>query len=218
MDKMFNLLLISLWETIYMVGLSVIFSLILGAPIGVLAVITSKNNIMEMPKLNRVLDVIINILRSIPFIILMIVLFPLARLIVGTTIGSTAAIVPLAIGASPFVARVVEGALKEVDTGLIEASKSMGASTNEIIFKVLIPEAFPSLIHGLTIMTISLVGYSAMAGAIGAGGLGNLAITQGYQRFQTDVLFASVITIILLVQLIQLSGDSLVKLIKNKTE
>jgi D-methionine transport system permease protein len=198
-----------------MVIFSTIFATIIGMPIGVLSVVTSKGNIIPMPTLNRILDVVINIFRSFPFIILMILVFPLSRIVVGTTIGSTASIVPLSIAAAPFVARIVEGAIKEVDTGLIEASESMGANPWQIIFKVLIPEALPSLIHGGTITIISLLGYSAMAGAIGGGGLGDLAIRYGYQRFQTEVMVVAVVTIILLVQIIQFAGNSLVRKIKK---
>lgn len=215
MDRAISLLIPALNETLYMVVFSTIFATIIGMPIGVLSVVTSKGNITPMPTLNRILDVVINIFRSFPFIILMILVFPLSRIVVGTTIGSTASIVPLSIAAAPFVARIVEGAIKEVDTGLIEASESMGANPWQIIFKVLIPEALPSLIHGGTITIISLLGYSAMAGAIGGGGLGDLAIRYGYQRFQTEVMVVAVVTIILLVQVIQFAGNSLVRKIKK---
>ncbi len=215
MDRAINLLIPALMETIYMVFFSSIFATLLGMPIGILAVVTSKGNIAPMPILNRILDIIINIFRSFPFIILMILVFPLSRVIVGTTIGSKATIVPLSIAAAPFVARIIEGAIKEVDNGLIEASESMGANVWQIIFKVLIPEAMPSLVHGGTIVIISLLGYSAMAGAIGGGGLGDLALRYGYQRFQTDIMIVSVITIIILVQLIQVIGDFIIKIIKR---
>ena len=180
-----------------------------------LLVITGRNHIWEKPRLNLFLDTIVNVFRSFPFIILMILVFPLSRIIVGTTIGSTASIVPLSIAAAPFVARIIEGAVKEVDGGLIEASISMGASNWEIIYKVLIPEAVPSLVHGLTITVISLIGYSAMAGAIGGGGLGDLAIRYGYQRFKTDVMFVAVVAIIALVQFIQWLGNTIVKNVKK---
>ena len=177
-----------------------IFSLLIGFPIGILLTVTKEGNILERPKLNKVLDFIINTLRSFPFIILMILLFPLSRIIVGTTIGSTAAIVPLSISAAPFVARMIEGALNEVDKGLIEASSSMGANNWTIIFKVMIPETMPHIIHGITVTVISLIGFSAMAGTIGAGGLGDLAIRFGYQRFKTDIMVYAVIVIIIVVQ------------------
>ena len=207
----FNMILSSTLETLYMVFFSTIFSLILGFPFGILLVITKTGNIMEKPKLNQILEIIINTLRSFPFIILMICLFPLSRIIVGTTIGSTAAIVPLSISAAPFVARMVEGALNEIDKGLIEAASSMGANNLTIIFKVMIPETLPHIIHGITITVISLVGFSAMAGSIGAGGLGDLAIRFGYQRFKTDIMLYSVITIIVLVQILQSFGNYLSK-------
>lgn len=215
MGRAIALLLPSINETLYMVFFSTIFSIILGLPIGILLVVTSKGNIIPISKLNRILDITINILRSFPFIILMILVFPLSRIFVGTTIGSTAAIVPLSISAAPFVARIVEGALREVDTGLIEASESMGANPLQIIFKVLLPEALPSLINGGIITIINLIGYSAMAGAIGGGGLGNLAISYGYQRFQSDIMILSVLSIIVLVQGIQFLGDLAVKKIKK---
>lgn len=166
---------------------------------------------MEKTKLNQFLEIIINTLRSFPFIILMICLFPLSRIIVGTTIGSTAAIVPLSISAAPFVARMVEGALNEIDKGLIEAASSMGASNRTIIFKVMIPETLPHIIHGITVTVISLIGFSAMAGSIGAGGLGDLAIRFGYQRFKTDIMLYSVVVIIILVQILQSFGNYLAK-------
>jgi D-methionine transport system permease protein len=210
------MILDSTLETLYMVFFSTIFSLLIGFPIGVLLVVTKEGNIMERPKLNKVLEIVINTLRSFPFIILMICLFPLSRIIVGTTIGSTAAIVPLSISAAPFVARMIEGALNEVDKGLIEASSSMGASNSTIIWKVMIPETMPHIIHGITVTVISLIGFSAMAGTIGAGGLGDLAIRFGYQRFKTDIMIYSVIVIILLVQVLQSLGNYLVDRIKKK--
>ena len=212
----FSMILDSTLETLYMVFFSTIFSLLIGFPIGVLLVVTKEGNIMERPKLNKVLEIVINTLRSFPFIILMICLFPLSRIIVGTTIGSTAAIVPLSISAAPFVARMIEGALNEVDKGLIEASSSMGASNSTIILKVMIPETMPHIIHGITVTVISLIGFSAMAGTIGAGGLGDLAIRFGYQRFKTDIMIYSVIVIILLVQVLQSLGNYLVERIKKK--
>lgn len=216
MDRILGLLMPAFMETIYMVFFATIFSVIMGLPLGLLAVVTARGHIMEMPKLNKVLDISINIFRSFPFIILMILVLPLSRIIVGTTIGSTASIVPLSISAAPFVARIVEGAVKEVDKGLLEASKSLGASSREIIFKVLLPEAMPSLIHGLIITIISLVGYSAMAGAIGGGGLGDLAIRYGYQRFRVDIMIVSVASIILVVQGIQFAGNKVVYNINRK--
>ncbi len=171
--------------------------------------------ILENEYVYRVLDGVVNVLRSFPFIILMIVLFPLSRLVVGTTIGTTASIVPLAIAAAPFVARVVESALKEVDHGLVEAAVSMGSSPKEIIFKVLVPEALPSLVLGQTLTVINIIGYSAMAGAIGGGGLGDLAVRYGFHRFQTDVLIAAVIVIIVMVQMIQGAGNALARRVSH---
>lgn len=206
----FNMIWISTLETLYMVFFSTLFSLIIGFPIGILLTVTKEGNILERPKLNKILDFVINTLRSFPFIILMILLFPLSRIIVGTTIGSTAAIVPLSISAAPFVARMIEGALNEVDKGLIEASSSMGADNWTIIFKVMIPETMPHIIHGITVTVVSLIGFSAMAGTIGAGGLGDLAIRFGYQRFKTDIMIYAVLVIIVVVQLLQSLGNYLV--------
>ena len=206
----FSMIWTSTLETLYMVFFSTLFSLLIGFPIGILLTVTKEGNILERPKLNKVLDFIINTLRSFPFIILMILLFPLSRIIVGTTIGSTAAIVPLSISAAPFVARMIEGALNEVDKGLIEASSSMGANNWTIIFKVMIPETMPHIIHGITVTVISLICFSAMAGTIGAGGLGDLAIRFGYQRFKTDIMVYAVIVIIIVVQILQSLGNYLV--------
>lgn len=211
----FNMILDSTLETIYMVSFSTIFSLLIGFPIGVLLVITKKDGILEKRNLNKVLEMIVNTTRSFPFIILMIIVFPLSRFIVGTTIGSTAAIVPLSISAAPFVARIIEGALSEVDKGLIEASSSMGADNWTIIFKVMIPETLSHIIHGITVTIISLIGFSAMAGTIGAGGLGDLAIRFGYQRFKLDIMIYAVVVIIILVQSIQTLGNYLVYVVKK---
>jgi D-methionine transport system permease protein len=210
MDRIISLLLPAFNETIYMVLFSMIFSLFIGIPVGILLYVTKPDNILPMNKLNKILDLIVNIGRSFPFIILMILVLPISRFIVGTTIGSTASIVPLSISAAPFVARIIEGAVSEVDRGIIEASISLGASKFEIITKVLIPEALPSLIHGITLTIINLIGYSAMAGVIGGGGLGDVAIRYGYQRFQVDIMFISVISIIILVQIVQFTGNSIV--------
>ena len=210
MDKLvalINLLAAPTLETVYMVMFSTFFATLLGFPIGIALVVTEKGGLVENEAIYRILDGIVNVCRSFPFIILMIVLFPFSRLIVGTTIGTTASIVPLSIGAAPFVGRVVESALKEVEKGLIEAAVSMGTNPKDIILKVMIPEALPSLILGETLTVINIIGYSAMAGAIGGGGLGDLAIRYGFHRFQTDVLIAAVIVIIVLVQVIQVIGN-----------
>ena len=210
MDKLvalINLLAAPTIETVYMVMFSTLFATLLGFPIGIALVVTEKGGLVENEAIYRILDGIVNVCRSFPFIILMIVLFPFSRLIVGTTIGTTASIVPLSIGAAPFVGRVVESALKEVEKGLIEAAVSMGTNPKDIILKVMIPEALPSLVLGETLTVINIIGYSAMAGAIGGGGLGDLAIRYGFHRFQTDVLIAAVIVIIVLVQVIQVIGN-----------
>lgn len=213
---MSELIIPALLETLYMVFFSTIFSLIIGLPLGILLVITEKGGIWEKSMLNQTLSGIINVLRSFPFIILMILLFPLSRLIVGSTIGTKATIVPLSIAAAPFVARIIESALKEVDKGIIEASLSMGATVPQIVFKVLIPESMPSLVMGITLTIINLIGYSAMAGAIGGGGLGDLAIRYGLYRFQTDIMIVSVTIIIVLVQGIQLIGNKITISINKK--
>lgn len=213
---MLDLITPSLLETLYMVFFSTIFSLLLGFPIGILLTITESNGIWEKPVLNQILNGITNILRSFPFIILMILVFPISRLIVGSTIGTEATIVPLSIAAAPFVARIIESSLKEVDNGVIEASVSMGATIPQIIFRVLIPEAMPSLVMGITLTIINLIGYSAMAGAIGGGGLGDLAIRFGLYRFQKDIMIVSVVLIIILVQGIQLIGNTIAIAINKK--
>jgi ABC-type metal ion transport system, permease component len=209
---MISLVLASTGETLVMVLFSTIFSLVIGLPVGVLLDVTgSEENggIIPHPFLNNVLGRIVNVLRSFPFIILMILLIPLSRLIVGTSIGTVATIVPLSIAAAPFVARVIESSLKEVDPGVIQAARAMGSTNSQIIFKVLIPEALPSLVSGITLTIINLIGYSAMAGAIGGGGLGDLAIRYGYQRFMPSYMVAAVIVILVMVELIQMVGNKI---------
>ena len=197
-------------QTLSMVFLSTLFSLILGFPLGILLCVTDPvSGIMPKPVLNQVLSRIVNILRSFPFIILMILLFPLSRIIVGTSIGTRATIVPLSIAAAPFVARIIETSLKEVDPGVIQAAKAMGSTNMQIIVKVLVPEAMPSLVSGITLTIINLIGYSAMAGAIGGGDLGDLAIRYGYQRFRTDIMVAAVVVILVLVEVIQFIGTKI---------
>lgn len=197
-------------QTLSMVFLSTLFSLILGFPLGILLCVTDPvSGIMPKPVLNQVLSRIVNILRSFPFIILMILLFPLSRIIVGTSIGTRATIVPLSIAAAPFVARIIETSLKEVDPGVIQAAKAMGSTNMQIIVKVLVPEAMPSLVSDITLTIINLIGYSAMAGAIGGGGLGDLAIRYGYQRFRTDIMVAAVVVILVLVEVIQFIGTKI---------
>lgn len=212
MNILFSLVWNATVETLSMVFASTLFSLVLGLPLGILLCITgpeAQGGIIPKPVLNNVLGRIVNVLRSFPFIILMILLFPLSRIIVGTSIGTTATIVPLSIAAAPFVARIIETAVKEVDPGVIQAARAMGSTTMQIIKKVLIPEAMPSLVSGITLTIINLIGYSAMAGAIGGGGLGDLAIRYGYQRFRPDVMLVSVIVILVLVEVVQVIGNKI---------
>ena len=206
-----------LWETIYMVFISTIIALIIGLPIGILLTTSDTKGVKPNKTLHKILDiVIVNVTRSIPFIILIVLLIPLSKLLFKYSFGSTSFIVPLSLGSAPFVARVIEGALKEVDEGLIEASKSMGAKTSEIIFKVMIPEAMPALVHGMTLTLISLIGYSAMAVTIGGGGLGNAAVMDGFQRNNMELMWQATIVTIILVQIIQFVGDKIVKALLNK--
>lgn len=203
-----NLLFKSLAETLYMLSVSAIIAAIIGIPLGILLVVTEKNGILVCPVLNKPLAFAINIVRSIPFIILMVAIIPFTRMVAGTSIGTTAAIVPLTIAAIPYTARMVETSIREIPFGLIEAAESMGASPYQIIKKVLIPEALPSIIENMTVVIVSLIGSSAMAGTIGGGGLGDLAIRYGYQRFQADVMIATIIVLIIIVQLIQFIGST----------
>lgn len=206
MSQILTLVGISTLQTLEMVLFSTLFSMVIGFPLGVLLYSTNSMGITPRPILNQVLSRIVNVLRSFPFIILMILLFPLSRLILGTSIGTTATIIPLSIAAAPFVARLVETALLEVDPGMIQAARAMGSTNSQIIVKVLIPESLPSLVSGITLTIINLIGYSAMAGTIGGGGLGDLAIRYGYQRFRPDVMAASVVVIIVMVEVIQFIG------------
>lgn len=211
----------AVWETIYVTLLSTAFAIILGLPLGVLLVVGQKNGILPLPNwLMTTLDVVINLLRSIPFLILMILVFPLTRLITGTTIGTPASIVPLVIAAFPFVARLVEGSLREINPNIIEAAQSMGATPMQIICKVMIPESIPSLISNATIAVTTILGYSAMSGIIGGGGLGKIAINYGWYRYRYIVMIFAVILLVALVQIIQTAGNKLAthsdKRIKNK--
>lgn len=215
-DGSLSIIMRGLGETIYMVILTTIFTLIFGTILGVILVVTGKDHILEAPRLNRILGTIINVVRSFPTLILIVVLLPLSRVIIGTTLGTNAAIVPLVIGASPFLGRVVESSLKEVERGKIEAAIAMGTHPFHIITKVLIPEALPSLVRGITLNIIAIIGSTAIAGAIGAGGLGSIAIRYGYQRFQTNILIITVIILIILVQGIQLIGDLIARRINKK--
>ncbi|MGX8730289.1 methionine ABC transporter permease [Legionella pneumophila] len=196
-------------ETLYMVFFSTLFAVLLGLPLGIL--LYSSSRIKPNIKLNKILSALINIFRSIPFIILLVAIIPFTRLIVGTSIGINAAIVPLTVGATPFFARLVDNVLQSLPPGLIETGYSMGANTRQIILHIILPEAQSGLIHSITVTAITLINYSAMAGAVGAGGLGTLAINYGYQRFNAGIMIATVIVLIILVQLIQMVGDYLAK-------
>ncbi len=207
---MFDLLVRSLWETVVMTGASGIISLVAGLPLGLALVLTSRGGMAENLWVNRVIGAVVNGFRSVPFIILLVALIPLTRLIVGTSIGTWAAIVPLAIAAIPYYARIAEVSLREVDRGLIDAVRAMGGNRWTIIREVLVPEALPGIVAGFTVTLVTLIGASAMAGAIGAGGLGDLAIRYGYQRFETNVMIAVVVVLIMLVCGIQWLGDRLV--------
>lgn len=205
--EMFQLMGQNLLDTLYMTLSSAVLAYVFGLPLGLVLVVTDSDGIHPVPTLNRVLGAIINALRSVPFLILLFTVIPVTRFITGTTIGPTATIVPLTIAAAPFIARMVEGSVKEVDRGVIEASLSMGASTMQVVTRVLLPEALPSLINGAAIATTTLLGYSAMAGICGGGGLGAIAINYGYYRGQTDIMLVMVVILVLIVQLIQMLGD-----------
>jgi D-methionine transport system permease protein len=213
--RIFAALYSALLDTLYMVGVSSLLAFAFGVPLGVVMLVSGKGHILENRTVNRILGTIVNAARSTPFIILMVLLIPVTRLLAGTTIGSSAAVVPLAIAATPFVGRVVEGALREVDPGVIEAAQAMGATPRQIIMKVLLPEALPALVSALTLSVINLIGYSAMAGAIGGGGLGDLAIRYGYQRFRIDVMIVTVVVLIALVNICQSAGDAFARRIRR---
>ena len=210
-SKIIDVMIQAVGQTVYMVFFSTLFASILGFILGIVVTVTSPKGLKPNKIIYNVLDLIINVLRSFPFIILIVFIIPLTRAIVGTPIGEAAAIVPLTIAAAPFVARIIESSLKEVDSGVIEAAKSFGASNTQIIFKVMLKEAVPSIISGLTLTIINIIGYSAMAGSVGAGGLGKVAISYGYQRYQTDVLIVTVIILIIMVQGLQSLGNYLYK-------
>ncbi|OAI49221.1 methionine ABC transporter permease [Gammaproteobacteria bacterium SCGC AG-212-F23] len=210
------LLVSSSLQTIYMVAAASVLATMFGLPLGIALYITRRGNILEKPRLYNFLATLVNITRSIPFVILMIAIIPFTRLLVGTSIGTNAAIVPLSLCAIPFIARVTENALSEVNKGLIEAATAMGATTLQIIYKVLIPESLASIINGLTLTVISLVGYSAMAGAVGGGGLGDVAIRYGYQRFDSVIMLITIVIMIVLVQFFQFLGDWVVKRISHR--
>lgn len=204
-----NLLIKALGQTVYMVSISMLIASLIGIPLGILLVVTEKNNILSCPIVNRPLSFIINIIRSIPFIILMVAIIPFTRILAGTSIGTTATIIPLTLAAIPYIARMVETSIREIPFGLIEAAQSMGATPLQIIYKVLLPESLPSILDSMTVVMVSLVGASAMAGTIGGGGLGDLAIRYGYQRFQADIMIITIIVLVLMVQSIQFLGSFL---------
>ncbi|UUQ67970.1 ABC transporter permease [Pseudomonas fuscovaginae UPB0736] len=210
-NEIFQLVLSATGETIYMVLLAGGFTLLIGLPLGVLLFITRRNGLYPLPRLNSGLAALVNLGRSLPFVVMLIALIPLTRLIVGTTLGSTAAVVPITIGAFPFFARLVESALDEVEKGRIEAILSMGGDIRHVIFKVLLPEALPTLLAGVTLTLVMLIGFSSMAGVIGGGGLGDLAIRYGYQRFNNEVMIVTVVILVILVQGVQSLGDRLVR-------
>nr|WP_269457985.1 MULTISPECIES: methionine ABC transporter permease [Pseudomonas] len=210
-NEIFQLVLSATGETIYMVLLAGVFTLLIGLPLGVLLFITRRNGLYPLPRLNSGLAALVNLGRSLPFVVMLIALIPLTRLIVGTTLGSTAAVVPITIGAFPFFARLVESALDEVEKGRIEAILSMGGDIRHVIFKVLLPEALPTLLAGVTLTLVMLIGFSSMAGVIGGGGLGDLAIRYGYQRFNNEVMIVTVVILVILVQGVQSLGDRLVR-------
>ncbi|MBF8224443.1 MULTISPECIES: methionine ABC transporter permease [Halomonadaceae] len=215
-SAMLDLILKATLDTLYMVGISGLLSALLGVPLGVLLYVTRPGQILARPLLNQVLGVTTNIGRSVPFIILMVAIIPFTRLIVGTSIGTNAAIVPLTVAAIPFVARLVEGSLNEISPGLVEAAQSMGATPFQIITKVLLPEARGGIITGLTITVVTLVSYSAMAGAVGGGGLGDLGIRYGYNRFDPMVMLITVAILVVMVQGFQSLGDALVRRANHK--
>ena len=209
--QMIEILGNGIWETLYMTVVSTAFAYFLGIPIGVILYITDKKGICENRSVNLVVGAVVNMIRSIPFLILLVAILPFTRLVVGTTIGSTATIVPLIVAAAPFVARMVESSLKEVEAGVIEAARAMGADTLQIIGKVLLPEAKPSLLMGGTISLATILGYSAMAGFVGGGGLGAIAINYGYYRYQGEIMWITVILLVVIVQLFQEAGLKLVR-------
>ena len=206
-QEIIKLMLQGIEETFYMVAVATVIAGIIGIPLGVTLVTTSKGHILQNLFINRILGTIVNIIRSVRFIILMVAIIPLTRLVAGTSIGTAAACVPLTIVAIPFLSRLVETSIRDVDYGLVEAAESMGATPFQIIRKVLLPEALPTIINNVTVLIVNLIGASAMAGAIGGGGLGDIAIRYGYQRFRPDVMLATIIILIVVVNLIQYGGD-----------
>lgn len=214
--QIFALLVDATIETLVMVGVSVGLATLFGAPLGILLAVTGKGDLLQRVGFNRVAGAIVNGTRSTPFIILVVAIIPFTRLVTGTSIGTAAAIVPLTVAATPFIARIVEAAIREVDRGLIEAADAMGATPLQIIVKVLVPEALPAITLGLTLAVVSLIGYSAMVGAVGGGGLGDLGIRYGYQRFLPEVMAAVVIVLIVLVQVVQSAGEWIARRVNKR--
>jgi len=216
MERILSMILPSIQETLYMVSVSTLLAVLMGTPLGIALVVTQKDHIMENKIIHNIISYIVNIGRSFPFLILMISIIPFTRTLVGSSIGTTAAIVPLTIATIPFFARIIENALLEVDKGVIEASQAMGATNMQIIYKVLLPESMPAIILGITITIVNVIGYSAMAGTVGGGGLGDLAIRYGYHRFDKEIMIWTVIILIIIVQSIQISGSILSKKIDRR--
>lgn len=202
-------------DTLFMLGVSVLFSTIIGIPVGIVMYLTSKGQLLQNKAFYSIIVLIVNVLRSVPFIILLIVMMPLTVFLVGTSLGAKGVIPPLVFGAFPFFARLIENSLKEIDDGVIAMAKSCGATTRQIVWHILLPEIFPSIIASITVTAIALVSYTAMAGTVGGGGLGDLAIRYGYQRFQTNVMVITVILLVVLVQVIQFIGDKIVFLLRK---
>lgn len=211
-----HLILNATWQTVYMVAISGLVGFLVGIPLGVILHITKPRGLMENRRFNRVLGAVVNVGRSVPFLVLMVAIIPLTKLLIGTFIGTTAAIVPLTIGAIPFVARLIEGALLEVPAGLVEAAQAMGAKPLQIITKVLLPEAMPTILNAVTITLVTLVSYSAMAGTVGGGGLGDVAIRYGFYRYDITVMAVTVVMLIVLVQIIQSIGDAIVRRVDHR--
>lgn len=214
--EMIRLIASATGETLYMVAVSAGIATLLGMPLGIFLATSGKGELFAAPWVNRVLGVVVNAARSTPFIILVVAIIPFTRLIAGTSIGTSAAIVPLTVAATPFIARLIEGAIREVDQGLIEAARAFGASPLQIVFKVLVPEALPGIALGLTLAVVSLIGFSAMVGAVGGGGLGDLGIRYGYQRFMPEMMLAVVVVLIVLVQVVQSIGDRLARRLNKR--
>lgn len=210
--EVIRMLILGFWETLYMTLASTLIAYVLGLPLGIALVVTDKSGIHPIPAFNQVLGIVVNLLRSVPFLILLIAVMPITRKIVGTTIGTNATVVPLVIAAAPFIARVVESSLKEVERGVVEAAQSMGASPFQVVWKVMLPEARPSLITGAAIAVTTILGYSAMAGVVGGGGLGDIAIRYGYHRGQSDLMLVTVILLVLVVQVLQEIGMKLARI------